>query len=151
MGLNLAGGSSLLPYTNTTKQILVAAFRKSVNDNGQVQLLSVQVSILTDYLLLHQMSNFCRIKSGRTRPLQPACVPITEQCTSLLSDHCGFHNSCLSVRLSVHLYIRPSVCLSDWCVCVYSFCLSVHLYVCPYVCPYICLSVGICICLFAGN
>ncbi|KAL0030014.1 hypothetical protein WJX79_001051 [Trebouxia sp. C0005] len=42
VGLNLAGGSSLLPYTNTTKQILVAAFRKSVNDDGQVQLLSVQ-------------------------------------------------------------------------------------------------------------
>ena len=52
VGLNLAGGSSLLPYTNTTKQILVAAFRKSVNDSGQVQLLSVQVSIaaLTVYL-----------------------------------------------------------------------------------------------------
>ena len=56
VGLNLAGGSSLLPYTNTTKQILVAAFRKSVNDNGQVQLLSVQVSIgaLAVYLLLLQ-------------------------------------------------------------------------------------------------
>ncbi len=54
VGLNLAGGSSLLPYTNTTKQILVAAFRKSVNDNGQVQLLSVQVSIVpfAIYLLL---------------------------------------------------------------------------------------------------
>jgi len=57
VGLNLAGGSSLLPYTNTTKQILVAAFRKSVNDNGQVQLLSVQVSIvaLNVYPLLHQI------------------------------------------------------------------------------------------------
>ena len=43
VGLNLAGGSSLLPYTNTTKEILVAAFRKSVNDNGYVQLLSVEV------------------------------------------------------------------------------------------------------------
>ncbi|KAL0027303.1 hypothetical protein WJX77_011498 [Trebouxia sp. C0004] len=47
VGLNLAGGSSLLPYTNTTKEILVAAFRKSVNDNGQVQLLSVQAPATT--------------------------------------------------------------------------------------------------------
>lgn len=43
VGLELAGGSSLLPYTNTTKQILVAAFKKSVNNDGQVQLLSVEV------------------------------------------------------------------------------------------------------------
>jgi len=136
----------LLPYTNTTKQILVAAFRKSVNDNGQVQLLSVQVSIVpfAIYLLL-QTTMTGHILYGLFAFLT------TEQRTLLLSDHCGFHNSCLSVRLSVHLYIRPSVCLSDWCVCVYSSCLSVHLYVCPYVCPYICLSVGICICLFAGN
>ena len=43
VGLELAGGSSLLPYTNATKQILVAAFKKSVNNDGQVQLLSVEV------------------------------------------------------------------------------------------------------------
>lgn len=137
----------MLPYTNTTKQILVAAFRKSVNDNGQVQLLSVQVRILADYLLLHQMTIFCWIKSGRTRPLRPACVPSTEQCTSLLSDHCGFHNSCLSVRLSIRLYIRPSACLSDWYVCVYSSCpsrrLSIGLSVCQNTHLPVCWSLSI--------
>lgn len=44
VGLELAGGSSLLPYTNTTNQILVAAFKKSVNNDGRVQLLSVEVN-----------------------------------------------------------------------------------------------------------
>ena len=43
VGLNLAGGSSLLPYTNRTRQILVAAFKKSVNNDGHVQLLSIEV------------------------------------------------------------------------------------------------------------
>ena len=77
VGLNLAGGSSLLPYTNTTKQILVAAFRKSVNDNGQVQLLSVQVSIgALVYLLLHQ--------SWQNTPSWPVCIPPTGQPTLLL-------------------------------------------------------------------
>ena len=33
-----------MPYTDSTKQILVAAFQKSVNNDGQVQLLSVTVS-----------------------------------------------------------------------------------------------------------
>ena len=45
MGLNLAGGSSLLPYTNKTRDILVTAFRKSVNNDGCVSLLSVVVSL----------------------------------------------------------------------------------------------------------
>lgn len=45
MGLNLAGGSSLLPYTNKTRDILVAAFRKSVNNDGRVSLLSVVVRL----------------------------------------------------------------------------------------------------------
>jgi len=53
----------------------------------------------------------------------------------------------MSKILSVRLYIHPSICLSDWCVCVYTSCLSVHLYVCPY----ICMSVGIYTCLFAGH
>lgn len=46
VGLNLLGGSSLLPYTNKTRDILVAAFRKSVNNDGRVWLLMVQVSLL---------------------------------------------------------------------------------------------------------
>ena len=46
VGLNLAGGSSLLPYTNKTRDILVAAFRKSVNNDGRVRLLTIVVSLM---------------------------------------------------------------------------------------------------------
>ena len=80
MGLNLAGGSSLLPYTNKTRDVLVAAFKKSVNNDGRVSLLSVVVSLL----LTHLQS--ASVNAGLV--IDPFTFLLDFVCMSLPTDSC---------------------------------------------------------------